>query len=286
MLFTIHHVAGSGGSIVSKAISAATNSILVSEINPFAPIRNENIKPFFDPTSILWHLTYNSKEISYRNKLKYFLFQMEVAIDHAKNLSMNLIFRDHTHSTFNFLEKDFFFNKKKVDSLFIESVRYFYELRNSQINFPRAIPILSIRHPLDNFLSARKNNWLQYYCGLNNDIDNYCKSLLKLQTYMQVKENAEIIRYEDLCIDMDKTLSNIFNKIEVDFKIPSLGDINNIKVTGQSGRQSENIALRDRLISEIDEDLIDKINMSPYYQEYCKINKYNPEYKDFSINNN
>ena len=283
MLFTIHHVAGPGGSIVSKVISAATNSILISEINPFASIRNEKIPPFYDPTSLLWHLTYNSKEISNENKLRYFLFQLEISINHAQNLSKNLLIRDHTHSTFNFLQQDIYFNNKKSYSLFMEPLKYFYEKSNSKKKFPRAIPILSVRHPLDNFLSARRNNWLGKYCGLDKVLDNYCKALVNLQNYMKDIENAEIIRYEDLCIDMENTLTNIFNKIHAAFKIPSINDINNIKVTGQSGRKSENIELRNRLISQIDQNLIDAINNSFYYKEYCKMNKYNPDYKDLPL---
>jgi hypothetical protein len=73
MLLTIHHACCTGGSIISQVLASATNSILISEINPYEPIRDKRIQPFFDPTSILWHLVYNSEEISHTHKLKYFL---------------------------------------------------------------------------------------------------------------------------------------------------------------------------------------------------------------------
>lgn len=283
MLFTIHHVAGSGGSIISQVISAATNSILISEINPFSLIRNGKKEPSFDPTSILWHLTYNSKEISAKNKLKFFFFQLGISINHAQELSKNLVIRDHTHSTFNFLDNDIFLNNEKINSLFIDPLKMFYEKNGSKINFPRAKPILSIRHPLDNYLSARKRKWLGAYCGFNLNIDNYCKALIKLQNHMKIKENALIIRYEDLCLDMEKVLTYTFKNLQVEYEIPELVDIDKIKVTGKSGRKSVDISLRDRIISEVDNDLIDEIKTSLSYNEYCKMNNYNINHREYPI---
>ena len=69
MLLTVHHVAASGGSIVSQVLAASTNSVLVSEINPFGTVYR-GLEPFYDPTSLLWHLVYNSKDLSPTLKLK------------------------------------------------------------------------------------------------------------------------------------------------------------------------------------------------------------------------
>ena len=128
MLITIHHACCTGGSIISQILAAATNSILISEINPYQPIRDKRIEPFFDPTSILWHLVYNSKEISHTHKLKYFLCQLDISIEHVKGLKKNLLLRDHTHSTFNFSDKDIFFMNKKLGSsfllFFIDSINF------------------------------------------------------------------------------------------------------------------------------------------------------------------
>ena len=284
MLFTIHHTAGSGGSIISKAISAATNSILLSEINPFGSIGKGFAKPFFDPTSVLFHLTLNSQEISNELKLQYFHSQLDISINHSISISKNLIIRDHTHSTYNFLDKEIYFNEKHVNSLFMEAIKNYYDIRNLQKTYPRKNPILSVRHPLDNFISARKQtNWLQTYCGLNISIDNYCKALVKMQKYMTEKENAKVVRYEDLCIDLEKTLYEIFDKSEEFFEIPSMELINNIRVTGESGRKSNKIEFRNRFTPDVDTDLIEQINKSIYYEEFCSINNYNTSHKDFPL---
>ena len=284
MLLTIHHACCTGGSIISQILASATNSILISEINPFQSIRDKRIEPFFDPTAILWHLVYNSKEISHTHKLKYFYCQLDISIEHARGLQKNLLLRDHTHSTFNFSDKDIFFMKKKLGSQFLETLRYFYELKNKDFDFTLIKPIISVRHPLDSFIAARKKGWLLPYCGGGEiNLENYCKGLLKFQNYMEKEKSAKVIRYEDICINISECLQRTFLDLNIDYQIPSLDEVNLIKVTGKSGRKTENISLRERLIEDVDNELKKQIEVSKYYKEYCKLNKYNTKFQDYQI---
>jgi len=284
MLLTIHHACCTGGSIISQILASATNSILISEINPFQSIRDKRIEPFFDPTAILWHLVYNSKEISQTHKLKYFFCQLDISIEHAKGLQKNLLLRDHTHSTFNFSDKDIFFMNKKLGSQFLETIRYFYALKSKDFDFIQIKPIISIRHPLDSFIAARKKGWLLPYCGGGEiNLENYCKGILKFQNYMEKEKSAKVIRYEDICINISDCLKKTFFDLNIDYQIPSLDEINLIKVTGKSGRKTENISLRERLIEDVDNELKNQIEVSKYYKEYCKLNKYNPNFQDYQI---
>ena len=284
MLLTIHHACCTGGSIISQILASATNSILISEINPFQSIRDKRIEPFFDPTAILWHLVYNSKEISNTHKLKYFFCQLDISIEHAKGLQKNLLLRDHTHSTFNFSDKDILFMNKKLGSQFLETIRYFYALKSKDFDFIQIKPIISIRHPLDSFIAARKKGWLLPYCGGGEiNLENYCKGILKFQNYMEKEKSAKVIRYEDICINISDCLKKTFSDLNIDYQIPSLDEINLIKVTGKSGRKTENISLRERLIEDVDNELKNQIEVSKYYKEYCKLNKYNPKFQDYQI---
>ena len=284
MLLTVHHLAASGGSIVSQVLAASTNSVLVSEINPFGTVKR-GLKPFYDPTSLLWHLVYNSRDLSPTLKLKYFFGQLDISIEHVKSLSKNILLRDHSHTTFNFLNKNQTFNNKKVYSLFMESLKYFYSKKDNKFDFPRVKPILSIRHPLDSFIASRKNDWLFEYCGDEINIDNYCKGLLGFQNYMENVEFAKVIRYEDLCLNFDGSLNELFFNLDINYKIPTLSEVNCIKVTGKSGRKSNNIVLRERLLTDVDDSLKNQIKKSNYYDKYCQINNYDPNYKNPPINN-
>lgn len=283
MLFTIHHAASTGGSIISQAIAAATNSVLISEINPYGDIRDFRIKPHYDPTSLLWHLSYNSIELSNLNKLKYFLSQLEIAFDHVEKLKKNILLRDHTHTTFNFLGEKYAYFNKESNSLFLEAINFYYEKLNSKLKPTKNLPILSLRHPLDSFISSKNNHWLKAYCGSKTDLDNYCKGLKRLYDYMYLKESPVVIRYEDFCENFEKSIESIFCKIKTKYKIPSLEEINSIKVTGKSGRYSKEIILPPRNFDLIGSDLIEEINNSKYYLELCKLNNYNPNFKEHPL---
>ena len=275
MLITLHHGAATGGSVVAQVLSAATNSILTSELNPFSAIRDQRARPQYDPTAMLWHLTYNSSEIDSISKLKYFICQLDISITHVRKLSKNLLIRDHTHTTFNFSDDDINFFGKKSYSLLLDSIKYFYDTKDILLRFPRLNPILSIRHPIDSYISLLEKNWQTPYCKNTNTFDEYCKSMIKLQSYMVEKEYAKVIRYEDICCRMNESLDAIFKDLNISYIIPSLDQINSIKVTGKSGRKSNNISLRERRYESISKTLFSEINDSENYAEYCKINKYN-----------
>ena len=283
MLLTVHHVAASGGSIVSQVLAASTNSVLVSEINPFGTLYR-GLEPFYDPTSLLWHLVYNSRDLSPTLKLKYFFGQLDISIEHVKSLSKNILLRDHSHTTFNFLNKNQTFNNKKVYSLFMESLKYFYSKKDNNFDFPRIKPILSIRHPLDSFIASRKKNWLFEYCGEDINIDNYCKGILNFQNYMENVEFAKVFRYEDLCLNFESSLNELFLNLDINYKIPTLSEVNRVKVTGKSGRKSNDIVLRERLLDDVDDCLKNQIKESIYYKQFCRKNKYNPNYNQPPFN--
>jgi len=278
MLFTIHHVACSGGSIISQAIAASTNSVLISEINPYGKITRKAKKLPFNPTNIIVKLVGNSQELSRKDKLEYFTSQLYIAKSHVNSISKNLLIRDHSHSTFNFHNKDWIMNGKKIDSRFLESLKVFYE-KYQVSDFKLNRPIISIRHPLDSYISAYNKDWLGAYCGENKKLDRYCESLINFQKKMVENEKGLVIRYEDFCIDLKRCFNDLFSNIDFDWKLPSIEDINRIKVTGKSGRKSYNIGIRKRKHEYINKKLIDEINNSEFYSEYCKLNNYNPNYQ-------
>ena len=283
MLITLHHGSATGGSLVAQVLSAATNSILTSELNPFSTIRDHRVRPQYDPTAMLWHLSYNSSEIDSISKLKYFVCQLDISIKHVEKLSRNLLIRDHTHSTFNFTDQDINLFGYKSYSLLLDAIKYFYDTKDILLRFPRLNPILSIRHPIDSYISLVEKNWQGPYCRKTNTFDEYCKSMIKLQTYMVEKESAKVIRYEDICCRMNESLEQLFNELNIAFVIPSLDKINSIKVTGKSGRKSDNIVYRERRFDVISKQLISEIINSENYLAYCETNKYNKKIEGHPI---
>ena len=279
MLLTIHHAPCTGGSIISQILAAATNSILVSEISPFAKISGDRSNPIhFNPTSLLWLLEYNSRDLSEKNKLKYFISQLDISIEHSKELNKNLLLRDHTHTTFNWYNDELFLMNKRLGSSLLECIKYFYHKEEKKIDFPLIKPIISVRHPLDSFIAARYKGWLSGMCREGINIDNYCERLLNFQNYMKINESAIVIRYEDLCLGINESLKKLFLNLNINYEIPSLEQINVINVTGKSGRKSINIEPRERIIELVNNELISDLESSKNYKKYCILNEYNPNY--------
>ena len=281
-IYTIHHASSTGGSILSQVLSAATNSILISEINPYVLYPRNKVR--FQPDSILHHLQVNSVKLDDDELLNFFIYQMQVAIRHSSKLSKNILLRDHSHSTFNFKNKDINFFNEKWSSKFTYSLDEFFR-KIDGYNISIICPILTTRHPLDSYISNRSNKWLSAYCSKELGIDQYCKSLLKFQQYFVQERDAIIIKYEDVCFDIENSLSKFFKKLNTEYKIPTLDQINSIEVSGKSGRKSTKIATRPRKIDDCDEDLIKSCKESKFYNLYCEINSYdsNPRSNNFNL---
>jgi hypothetical protein len=137
---------------------------------------------------------------------------------------------------------------------------------------PRSI--LSIRHPLDSFLSSRKKGWHRRL-SKTGSLDQYCKSLLKFQNYFS--RFSTKVRYEDLCHNYKEFLHGLAASLRITPYTASEEEIQMVNITGKSGRQTRDISPRPRNLSEVDTDLHAQAKQSSHYKEACKLYGYNPE---------
>ncbi len=272
-IFTIHHTSATGGSIISQVIAAATNSILISEINPYHLNKKKN-NSIFDPQILLDDLQINSEKLDDIEQLNFFIYQMQIAVRHSIKLSKNLVLRDHSHSTFNFKNKNIKFFDHIWDSKFNYSLDSLYKNIDISNNTSLVNPILSIRHPLDSYISKKQKNWLNPYCNKVPNFNEYCKGIVRFQKYFVEKRNAVIIRYEDICNDIQGSLSHVFQRLNVEYSVPTINQINDVKVSGKSGRQSSLITKRKRKLDQINDELIKSLENSDFYKLYCDLNSY------------
>jgi hypothetical protein len=262
-LFTIHHVAATGGSIMSQAISALTNSILISEINPKAGIAKT--ESMFNRTSLVEHCCRASgSDLDDILKQEYFTTQLDICIKHARATGRTILLRDHSQSSFNH-------GAPAPRSDFMDSIQ---KWKNSSPVTCKTLPILSIRHPLDSFLSARKRGW-HSRLSKTGRLDQYCKNLLRFQDYFSTFSTT--VRYEDLCRDYRGFLCNLAENLDITAHTPSAEEIQTITITGKSGRKSNDISPRTRNIAEIDADLHAQAMESNQYKETCQRYGYNPD---------
>ena len=93
------------------------------------------------------------------------------------------------------------------------------------------LSILTIRNPVDSYLSLTKNKWNTSHLSF----ENYCERfLLMCNTYKNI--NCEIIKYEDFCNYPNDTMKLICKKLKLNFNKDFLNTFYLVKTTGNSGR--------------------------------------------------
>lgn len=108
-VYTLHHVAASGGSICSAYIASCSGSILVSEVNPYGwvfantkQVPHFCIKGYRPGRPLDLALSFTGKDLPKKLRKKFFEYQLEIVLEYALYLSKNVLIRDHTHNTFPF----------------------------------------------------------------------------------------------------------------------------------------------------------------------------------------
>ena len=244
---------------------------MLSEVNPYGWLNSKNT-PHFSlkgyrpgrPLDLALHFT--GQDLPRKLKLKHFCQQIEMVLEYANILNQNVLIRDHTHHTFPFHGQE-----NKLSSFDLLSKKF---TDNQLFGVPCQIsnPILSVRHPLDSFLSSRLRNWHLNY-SQDGSFSGYCESLLKLQIYHQELNQSTILRYEDLCVNESLFYEQIKNRLNIENI--AIQQTNKFAVTGRSGRYSgDSLELRKRQFKYIDEKTLQDCNEDINYKKLCELNNY------------
>ena len=244
---TIHHLSCSGGSVLCKCIASMQNAIVISEVHP-DQLRFE-FNPY-DPTQLLLAQTNLGEDISLRRQI--FLNRIIETEQILKNNNMITVLRDHTHS--DYLIQNNIAEIISKSSL-IESISGHFEVYS----------VLSIRNPIDSYLSLIHNKW-------NNSIssfEDYCsRILLMLKTYEKL--GALIIKYEDFCKDPDIILKQICRKLVINYSADYAKRFYKIPMTGDSGRLGRVETVKVQTPRKMNEILRNEIEVSKSFMEITK----------------
>tara|TARA_B100000446_G_scaffold166915_1_gene170368 strand:+ start:2374 stop:3288 length:915 start_codon:yes stop_codon:yes gene_type:complete len=247
---SIHHFACSGGTLLSKCIAAMPNTYLLSEVHPTSTITINNDSPEFRPTDMtsLSHYAGIPKIKALSETL--FVSQIEVIQRHLENISSKLVLREHSHS--DYCVGASYASQPVLVKLFEEHFRH--------------KKLLTVRDPIDSFMSLTANGWLHFSPGT---FDEYCKRFL---AFISNFDSHEILKYEDFVADPKNSMIRVSDILEIDYN-PDFEDFYDIfNVTGDSGRRSEAIKKRER--REVSADLQKEIQNSPNYNEVKKTLQY------------
>jgi hypothetical protein len=242
----IHHFACSGGTMISKCLAAMPNTYLLSEVHPSTELHLGSGKPKYSPTDISSLIKYadipNADELA----AELFLSNIINAYEHVCLYGGTLVLRDHSHA-------DFCLGETSKDRGAVYSLlEKHFQIQN----------IVTIRNPIDAYLSLVKNNWLHFTPA---SFEEYCRRFIAM-----TKEYAgcDFYLYEDLVKAPVPTMEKICQSLNLDFSNYFEYIFELFRVTGDSGRTSPIIAERSR--ADLSLEFLTEIKCSESFKEICK----------------
>ncbi|WP_158966980.1 hypothetical protein [Paraglaciecola sp. L3A3] len=220
VLRIIHHFACSGGTLISQCFAAMPNIYLLSEIHPYTNLHLGGERAKYLPSDVISL----SKQASIPNieqlADKIFISNITKANDHVRQYAGELILRDHTHS-------DFCVGSTTADKPALFSLlESHFQIKN----------IVTIRNPVDSYLSLVNNNWKHFtpFC-----FEEYCQRFIEMTTFYN---KSDIYRYEDFVKDPSVVMQQMCNSLDLPYSSYFIDIFDLFKVTGGSGRTSSVIS--------------------------------------------
>lgn len=240
-LRVIHHFACTGGSLFSKCLSAMPKVYLISETHPTNRRHYEESSPEYNPTDIVRLSYYAGIPDIDSLARKIFKSSINVLYDHIEKNQATLILRDHSHA-------DFCIGKRsKARTELVSSLHADFEL----------ISLITVRDPIQSFLSLKANNWIDFTPGT---FEEYCRRYLK---FIESYPNSKVVKYEDFVTQPEMCMREICQFFDIPFERSFISTFGEYRVTGESGRSGGEINERPEK-SLVEEDLIEMKQSKAY----------------------
>ncbi len=243
---SIHHLACTGGTLMSKCIASMPNVALISEVNPMNRYDSN-----FTPTNPLLLLERSYRTFTTEEKIDIFKMQIAKAMQLCQKDDVDLILRDHSHT-------DFCRESKESDVCAIKD----YLSEDYHL-----IHVLTVRHPLDSYLSLIENGWEHFY---PRGINEYSKRYL---AFIDKYSSSEIIRYEDFCEDPVEAMKKLCSILRIGYDDNFMNTFGDKILSGDSGRRDiKTIEKRSR--KPIPSKIKSQIESSEYYSKLIDLLSY------------
>lgn len=246
----IQHLSCTGGSIICKSLASMPNVLLLSEVNPLSELLFNSQDKKFAPTDLAYLA--RLARVPQWNELSEKLFKAEIReiVNHAQLYGKYVFVREHSHSDFLVGE-----TPKRASTV----------RRLLREDYP-VLPILTVRHPVDSYLSMLRNGWVGFAPGT---FDEYCRRYL---LFLEHNHDVPRHKYEDFVRDPKAELK----KMSENLKLPYQGDFEDtldlVTLTGDSGRSASVISKRDR--HSFDQKFRIEVSESANYSKICESLEY------------
>lgn len=251
-LRVMHHFACTGGTLMSRALSCQPNTMVLSEVDPFS--RNTRISAGFAPSDLIYLARHDRNPPSVATIAEMFLQQLEILHRAAHRDGLDLLLRDHTHSHFCVYEN---LAERPVMG---EMLSRRFDLRS----------IVTVRHPLDSYVSLHKNRWAQ---GAATTLEGYARCYLN---FLDSYPDVAVFHYEHFVHRPDAECQRMAECLDLAFEPRWQDFLPVVQLSGDSGRGGTRIGPRprrplpDAISAEVAQD-------TPLYDALCARLHYNPD---------
>jgi len=222
LMRSIHHFACTGGTLISRCVGADPAVQLLSEVDPLSDM---GTKLRFAPTDVVKLAQYSSHPPDRDTILDVFFAGLDTLQHRADQTGAQVVIRAHDHS--KYCNGPAVADRPSVRDILARH----YALKS----------LVTVRHPIDSYLSLQKNGWLHFE---PTSFEEYCRRYLQ---FLQDHDDLIIIRYEDFIRDPDQCMQQICAELDLPFNPGYRDGMKAITLSGDSGRKGDTIAPRDRL---------------------------------------
>jgi hypothetical protein len=212
---TLHHLACTGGTIISKSLAAMTQSYVLSEIHPY---RASVVR--FDPMAAIAQFAAQYGKLTRAEARSALACQLAIIARRAQKDGRRLVIRDHSHS-------DFYAPGGTFEASLLLVLREMgYQVRSA----------VTIRDPIESYISICKNRWDE-----GHSFDEFCNRLLR---FLDVYQKLPVYRYEDFCQNPGEIINGLCDFFRIPYEADFQHRVGDRCLTGDSGRSGTSIIPR------------------------------------------
>lgn len=250
---TLHHLACTGGSLISKCLATMPNTVLLSEIDPLSRIMVNRAQPQFAPTDVILGLRHALRGIDEAVIVETFNESVATLRDQLTQGGQVLVLRDHPHSHF--------FTDSRADDR--PTLREILQRRG------QVLPLVTVRHPISSYMSLVANDWHHHFQP--STIDEYARRSLN---FLRCYADVERIKYEDFTQDPAGNLQHMCSVLQLDYAPDGPDLLKAVTLSGESGRRGSEIAPRPP--RPVPAAFAEACAASDAYEELCALLDYDP----------
>jgi hypothetical protein len=242
-LRSLHHMACTGGTLIAKCLAALPGVVVLNEVDPRSLLALEpGAQPRFTPRDMISLMQQSSHLDDVELIDDVFLSDVQVMSRRLAGRGQALLLRDHTHSAY----------------LHGPAVRSGTTLRQTLRRRFTVHSIVTVRNPIDSYLSLLENKWLHFEPAT---FDEYCQRYLK---FLADYEGVKWFRYEDFVARPREVMREMSAALHLPYDESFIEQFPKFKFSGDSGRKGDVIEPRPR--REYGEDFVAEVNASSAFK--------------------